>query len=78
MHSVVGGGEMKRLVAAESTYSRPHVVHRQSATLFLPFGDPGVEDVQSSMRWSLLRFEEELGSVVAGLEAWFPMAIARI
>lgn len=38
MHSVVGGGEMKRLVVAGSIYLRPHVAHSQKVRGDLSLG----------------------------------------
>ena len=76
VHSVVGGGEMKRLVAAGSTYLCPHVVHSQNARELLPFDNSVVGDLQNSMRRGSHTRIEELRSSGVVFEASFPMVKA--
>lgn len=68
---------MKRPMAAELSYIRPHVVHSQCVSVLSPFGGSGPVDLPSSVCcWSHIGAEEEVGFVVV-LEGWLPMVVAE-
>lgn len=75
MHSVVGGGEMKRPAAAGSTYLRPHVVHSHQMRGVSASGVSAVENLRGWMRWVAYMRSGVVWLPTVTLEGWFPILI---